>query len=132
MPEPDPSGAPEPLGPTGETRTLPVPVAARGMVQHEHREGWLAWTLRVIFGWKAGSIRADLSDVLKAGAGETGFSPKESVMLQNILGLRERRVVDVMIPRADIIAVKQEITLGELMKVFASAGHSRLVVYDDL
>jgi CBS domain containing-hemolysin-like protein len=53
-------------------------------------------------------------------------------MLQNILGLRERRVADVMVPRADIIAVKQEIALGELMKVFASAGHSRLVVYDEM
>jgi CBS domain containing-hemolysin-like protein len=132
MPEQDPSGAPEPLGPTSEPRNLPVPMPSRGMAQHERREGWLAWTLRLIFGWKAGSIRANLSDVLKAGAGETGFSPKESVMLQNILGLRERRVVDVMVPRADIIAVKQEITLGELMKVFASAGHSRLVVYDDM
>jgi CBS domain containing-hemolysin-like protein len=53
-------------------------------------------------------------------------------MLQNILGLRERRVADVMVPRADIIAVKQEIALGELMKVFANAGHSRLVVYDEM
>jgi CBS domain containing-hemolysin-like protein len=132
MADQDPSAAPEPPGPTGETRNLPVPVPARDLVGHERREGWLEWALRVAFGWKAGSVRANLSDVLKAGAGETGFSPKESVMLQNILGLRERRVVDVMIPRADIIAVKQEIPLGELMKVFASAGHSRLVVYDDM
>jgi CBS domain containing-hemolysin-like protein len=35
------------------------------------------------------------------------------------------------VPRADIIAVQRDITLGELMKVFESAGHSRLVVYDD-
>ena len=92
---------------------------------------WLVRALRAIFGWQAGSIRSNLTDVLEAGAGETGFSPKESVMLQNILGLRERRVADVMVPRADIVAVQQDIALGELMKVFASAGHSRLVVYDD-
>src|ERR1700704_436225 len=132
MPEHDPSASPEPPGPAGEARNLPVPMPARSLVASERREGWLAWTLRVIFGWQAGSIRANLTDVLKAGAGETGFSPKESAMLQNILGLRERRVVDVMVPRADIIAVQQEITLGELMKVFANAGHSRLVVYDDM
>ena len=52
-------------------------------------------------------------------------------MLRNILGLRERRVADVMVPRADIIAVQRDIALGELMKVFESAGHSRLVVYDE-
>jgi CBS domain containing-hemolysin-like protein len=52
-------------------------------------------------------------------------------MLKNILGLRERRVGDVMIPRADIVAAQQEIPLGDLMRMFESAGHSRLVVYDD-
>ena len=52
-------------------------------------------------------------------------------MLQNILALRERRVEDVMVPRADIVAVQKDITLGELMKVFASAGHSRLVVFEE-
>jgi CBS domain containing-hemolysin-like protein len=132
MPEQDQSGSPEQPGPANEGRNLPALVPAGSLVRHERREGWMAWALRVVFGWKAGSIRANLSDVLKAGAGETGFSPKESVMLQNILGLRERRVVDVMVPRADIIAVKQEIVLGELMKVFSSAGHSRLVVYDEM
>ena len=69
--------------------------------------------------------------MLETPAGETGFSPTERRMLKNILGLRERRVVDVMVPRADIIAVQRDIALGELMKVFESAGHSRLVVYED-
>jgi CBS domain containing-hemolysin-like protein len=132
MTEQDPSSPSEPLGPAPEARNLPVPIPQGSLVPHQRREGWLLWALRVLFGWQAGSIRANLTDVLRAGAGETGFSPKESVMLQNILGLRERRVVDVMVPRADIIAVQQEIALGELMKVFASAGHSRLVVYDEM
>ena len=132
MPEQDNTSSPEPLGPASEARNLPALPSERSLVPLERREGWLVWALRAIFGWKSGSIRASLADVLKAGAGETDISPKESVMLQNILGLRERRVVDVMVPRADIIAVKQEITLGELMKVFASAGHSRLVVYDEM
>src|SRR5215472_9362511 len=132
MPEQDMSVAPDPPGAAGEVRNLPVPLPPRDLVAREQRESWLAWALRVIFGWRSGSIRADLTDVLKTGAVDAGFSPKESIMLQNILGLRERRVVDVMVPRADIIAVQQGITLGELMKVFASAGHSRLVVYDEM
>ena len=36
-----------------------------------------------------------------------------------------------MVPRADIVAVQQEIPLGELLKVFKGAAHSRLVVYND-
>ena len=36
-----------------------------------------------------------------------------------------------MVPRGDIIAVQQDISLGELVKVFEKAGHSRLVAYND-
>src|SRR5690606_36575026 len=52
-------------------------------------------------------------------------------MLQNILGLKERRIGDLMVPHADIVAVQQDIQLGDLLKVFTGAGHSRLVVYDE-
>jgi CBS domain containing-hemolysin-like protein len=52
-------------------------------------------------------------------------------MLKNILGLRERRLDDLMVPRADIVSVQQDIPLGELVKVFENAAHSRLVVYND-
>jgi hemolysin (HlyC) family protein len=111
-----------------EPRHLPVPVPQR----RENGESWLARVLRTLFGWKPGSIRADLKDVLDAMTpGESGFSPEESRMLKNILALRERRVGDVMIPRADIIAVQQNIKLGELVRMFENAGHSRLVVYND-
>jgi CBS domain containing-hemolysin-like protein len=36
-----------------------------------------------------------------------------------------------MVHRADIVAVKRDIPLGELMSLFESASHSRLVVYND-
>ena len=110
-----------------EPRNLPVPIAPR-----PNGEGFFTRLFRSLFGWRQGSIRADLKDVLDAMTpGESGFSPDESRMLKNILGLRERRVGDVMVPRADIIDVQQEIKLGELMRTFERAGHSRLVVYND-
>jgi CBS domain containing-hemolysin-like protein len=111
-----------------EPRHLPVAVPPA----QEPSQNWLVRALRVLFGWRPSSVRSDLKDMLEAtGPGETGFSPEESRMLRNILGLRERRVGDVMVPRADIIAVQQDIKLGELMRVFEGAGHSRLVVYND-
>jgi CBS domain containing-hemolysin-like protein len=111
-----------------EPRNLPVPVQPA----RENGEGWFMRAVRALFGWKQGSIRADLKDVLDlVPPGESGFSPDESRMLKNILGLRERRVGDVMNPRADIIDVQQDITLGELLRTFERAGHSRLVVYND-
>jgi CBS domain containing-hemolysin-like protein len=127
----DPAPSSDSAPPASENRNLPVPVPLPRLVARDDGETWIGRALRALFGWKTGSIRADLRDVLETGGGETGFSPKESTLLKNILGLRERRVEDVMVPRADIIAVQQDIVLGELMKVFESAGHSRLPVYTD-
>ena len=50
-------------------------------------------------------------------------------MLANILRLREVRVDDVMVPRADIDAVEIDITLGDLLAEFRESGHSRMPVY---
>jgi CBS domain containing-hemolysin-like protein len=131
MPEPDAPSRIESTGARSERYQLPVPVPRAHEAAREGA-GWFLRMLRALFGWKPGSIRADLEVVLEAGAaGETGFSPEERAMLKNILGLRERRVEDVMVPRADIVAVQQEILLGDLVKVFEGAGHSRLVVYND-
>jgi CBS domain containing-hemolysin-like protein len=111
---------------------LPAVVPQPPAADREPGEGWVARVLRTLFNWKPSSARADLQTVLENGAfGETGFSPQERIMLGNILALRGRRVDDVMVPRADIISVQQDIPLGELIKVFEGAGHSRLVVYND-
>jgi len=127
MPDSDPSVS-NPAGGPFEPRNLPVPVPPA----QENGETWFMRALRVLFGWKPTTMRADLKDILDAmNPGESGFSPEESRMLKNILGLRERRVGDVMVPRADIIAVQQDIKLGELVRVFEGAGHSRLVAYND-
>lgn len=59
------------------------------------------------------------------------LSTQERAMLSNVLSLRETRVGDVMVPRADIIAVPADATLDELLALFRTAGHSRLPVFDD-
>ena len=123
MPEPSPRI--EPI--EGERHSLPVVVPA----QSEQPENWFTRAMRMLFGWRAPSPRADLELVLTAEPPQSDFSPEEAAMLKNILDLRETRIERIMVPRADIVAVQQDITLGELVKVFEVAGHSRLVVYKD-
>ena len=116
------------------SRNLPVPVSngTRDHGEREHGEGTFSRWLHTLFGWRPSSTRADLKEVLEESApGDLGFSPEEGTMLKNILGLRERRVEDVMVPRGDIVAVQQDIQLGELVKMFENAGHSRLVAFND-
>jgi CBS domain containing-hemolysin-like protein len=120
-----------PDSPSGEHRNLPA-VVPRGTETPDDRENLFARLARALFGWRSGTTRADLEVVLEAAVpGETGVSPAERKMLMNILALRERRIEDVMVPRADIVAVHQDISLGELIKVFQIAAHSRLVVFND-
>jgi CBS domain containing-hemolysin-like protein len=86
--------------------------------------------LLVRLGLKAApSIRDDIEDALEESDTAGEFSPHERAMLKNVLGLRLKRVVDVMVPRADIVAVNLEASLGDLMREFRTAGHSRLPVY---
>ena len=111
MPDSDPSRSDT----SYEPRNLPVPVPEK----REESGNWFVRMFRSMFGIKPSTIRADLSDFLDAMTpGESGFSPEESRMLKSILGLRERRVSDVMVPRADIIAVQQDIQIGDLLMVF--------------
>jgi len=111
----------------GKRPALPVVVPQQG----EQAEGWLSRLMRMLFGWRAASTRADLELVLTDQQAQSDFSPEEAAMLKNILGLRETRIERIMVQRADIVAVQQHITLGELVRVFEVAGHSRLVVYND-
>jgi CBS domain containing-hemolysin-like protein len=115
-----------------QPRNLPVPVSRSSLIELREGDGWLARVVRAVFGSKPASIRADLETVLGAPpAGDADFTLTERTLLKNILGLREQRIEDVMVPRADIVAVPHAVPLGELLKVFESAGHSRLVVYEE-
>ena len=113
------------------TPNLPA-VVQEGEVMRPTADNWLTRAIRTLFGWKPGSVRDDLQVVLDTSTpDEVGFSAVERTMLRNILSLHERRIADVMIHRADIVAVKHDIPLGELMSLFDRAAHSRLVVYNE-
>jgi CBS domain containing-hemolysin-like protein len=92
-------------------------------------ESWLD-RIRHAVGLKvSGSLRDDIEDALDAGEADDTFSAEERRMLRNILKLREVRVDDVMIPRADILALDVEQTIGEAVIAFRDSGHSRMPVY---
>jgi len=78
------------------------------------------------------SLRESLEDVIEQHETEAGdISPEERSMLLNILDFGELRVEDVMVPRADIIAIEDTAALEQIITVFQQAGHSRLPVYHD-
>lgn len=90
------------------------------------------WTrlARVVKPQQGVNLRENLTDALLTDSGvNEAFSPEERAMLHNILRFREVRVEDVMVPRADIEAVDQNLSIGELMTIFEESGRSRMPVY---
>jgi CBS domain containing-hemolysin-like protein len=95
---------------------------------HFH-ETWLG-RLKAALGLKApASIREDLAEALADDEVASAFTPEERAMLSNILRLREVRVDDVMVPRADIYAVDISTSVGDLLLEFRESGHSRMPVF---
>ena len=74
------------------------------------------WTfLRTKFGGDSETtLRESIEDVIgQHGSDEQGdLSAEERLMLQNILQFGQHRVSDVMVPRADIIAVDSQTSLA--------------------
>ncbi|MFC5505076.1 MULTISPECIES: hemolysin family protein [Hyphomicrobiales] len=109
-----------------DSRQTQPEAAGRGLTH------WLSHFLDRLGLRGGGTIREEITEALAQGSGQLAdLSTQERAMLSNVLSLRERRVGDVMIPRADIIAVPADATLDELLALFRTAGHSRLPVFDD-
>ena len=60
---------------------------------------------------------------------KAGLSYSERVMLDNVIGFSSIEVAEAMVPRVDIVAIPETITLKKCISVFRRAAHSRLPVY---
>ncbi|MGI6854121.1 hemolysin family protein [Mesorhizobium sp. 1B3] len=116
---------------TGETKGSSQKEEGPSTVGQQADRPSLLERLTGFFRHRNGSnLREDLADALAENTSdEADFSAGERAMLNNILRLREVRVEDVMIPRADVEAVELSTTLGELLNLFEQSGHSRMPVY---
>ncbi len=80
----------------------------------------------------APTFRDALEEALKTGTkAEDAFSTEERSMMLRLLHFGRLRVDDVMVPRADIIALDESETLGELLATFEEAGVSRIPLYHE-
>jgi len=78
------------------------------------------------------SLRDTLEGALRDDVSEgVGFSAEERKMLGRLLRFGASRVDEVMVPRADIIALEETEPLGELIRTFEEAGVSRIPIFHD-
>ena len=94
---------------------------------------WLA-NLKARLGMPgAQTLRDTVEDALKAGADteDNSFSAEERGMMLRLLHFGRLRVEDVMVPRADIIALDENETLAVLLATFEEAGVSRIPLFHE-
>ena len=82
------------------------------------------------------SLRDSIAELVQEAAEaheEPGEQPEldrqERALIANILRLRETTADDVMLPRADIVAMRVDVTLEQALEQIREDGHSRLPVY---
>ncbi len=93
---------------------------------------WLA-RLGGHLGWaRPPTLRDTLEDLLREGVkGGESFTDDERRMLLRLLQFGGTRIEQLMVPRADIIAVEESEPLRELVLLFEEAGVSRIPVFHD-
>lgn len=104
--------------------TTPPPVTVR--------EGFLRKFINKLSISRDKGLREDLESVIETHQAQ---NPQDELgqetrsMMRNLIAFSDLRVDDVMVPRADIIAIDDSATMRELLDKFNEANHSRLPVY---
>jgi len=111
------------------------------MSEAGHKPG-LFWKIQGMLRRKeAESIRDQVEELIErqeaphedgAPAGPaSGLDAEERALLGNVLRLRNITAYDVMVPRADIMAIPESHSLPETIALIQTEGHSRYPVYRD-
>jgi len=72
-----------------------------------------------------------LNDLVFYCTQKSFLSFEEQKMINNIVNIDDIKVVDVMIPRTDIIAISQNADLEELREIITTKEHTRIPVYGE-
>jgi magnesium and cobalt transporter len=102
------------------------------------RGSWFGRVWQLVAGRRQGehSLRDSIAELVQEAADaqqNPGEQPEldrhERLLIANVLRLRETTADDVMVPRADIVAIRSDVTLQQAIELIRVDGHSRLPVY---
>ncbi|MEK9728835.1 MAG: CBS domain-containing protein, partial [Alphaproteobacteria bacterium] len=81
---------------------------------------------------KQTSVREELTGLIETSIRQTDteFDNQEGLLLRNMLGLRDITAEDVMVPRADIVAIDISEGFEAAFRQISAAAHSRVPAYE--
>ena len=97
------------------------------------RRGLIARLKQRFSGEKDASLRESLESAMENHGAQNPGEMKDEArsMMLNLIAFADLRVDDVMLPRADIVAIEENASMRELLDTFVEANHSRLPVYHE-
>lgn len=75
--------------------------------------------------------RVELEAMAKIGAGEGAIGESENRVLRNLLHLDKVHIYDIMTPRTVVLALREQMTIGEVMSTKRALPYSRIPVYNE-
>lgn len=101
---------------------------------HSSKPGFIT-RIKSLFKPKADTtLRETIEEYIEENSGdilEPSISEHEKTLISNILDLKGKKASDIMIPRADIVALSVDTSQEELMALLAERQYSRIPVYKD-
>jgi len=86
----------------------------------------------ILFGKKNKKSFSSLINYITESYEKEGLvTSEEKKMLKNIVNFGDKKINTIMVPRSDIIAIPENITLNEIKKIITEDEHTRIPVYKD-
>ncbi|MDA0656243.1 MAG: hemolysin family protein [Proteobacteria bacterium] len=106
---------------------LPEDTADNGTVKST---GVWRWLRSMRNGRNGSNIRETFEELIEQHEErELPIDDRERALLEKVLIIGELTVNDIMVPRADIVAVERHVALDEVVAMMAAEAHSRLPIY---
>ena len=73
----------------------------------------------------------EINDLIDEGQAKGFITDEESDMVHGVLELKETTALSIMIPRTDLTCASIDTTLGELINLITTCGHTRIPIYGE-
>ncbi len=77
------------------------------------------------------NLTEEIHDLMDEGQAKGLISNEESHMVYGVLDLKETKAQSIMIPRTEVLSAQVDATLGEVIKLVTSCGHTRIPIHKD-
>jgi CBS domain containing-hemolysin-like protein len=96
-----------------------------------HRDSMMKRMFRLLFGWKSKAIsEEEVKQLLEEGERSGAIDTAEHELIKSIFEFTDTTVKEIMVPRADIVAVDLSVPRDKLINTLIEEGFSRIPVFE--